>query len=192
MFDNTFLNRVYYKLACLLLLPLCALVTLVSGLLALRSPAQLDAPMQHVELPSHSAPLLPGNELGAPLRPLALTELEQRFARRFPGSLARMTDGTHTLVLRTVHEPTRMLHPAADCYRGLGYQIAAQHLLQDRQSRLWRCFEASRAAGPRLRVCERTVDAQGQGFTDTSAWYWAALAGQSTGPWQAITVATPL
>ncbi len=189
MFDNTFLNRVYYKLACLLLLPLCALVSSVS---AMYHPAQRNAPMPHVELPTHSAPLLPGNELGAPLRPLALTELEQRFARRFPGSLSRVTDGTHTLVLRTVHQPTRMLHAAADCYRGLGYQVAAQQLLQDHQNRLWRCFEARRTGGPRLRVCERTVDAHGQGFTDTSAWYWAAVAGQSSGPWQAITVATPL
>lgn len=189
MFNNTFLNRVCCKLACLLLLPLCALVSALSGV---RSQAPLDAPLQHVELPTHSAPLLPGNELGAPLRPLALTELEQRFTRHFPGTLTRVTDGTHTLVLRTVHQPTRMLHPAADCYRGLGYQIAAQQLLQDHQNRLWRCFEANRTGGLRLRVCERTVDAKGQGFTDTSAWYWAALAGQSVGPWQAITVATPL
>ncbi len=188
MFNNTFLNRVYYKLACLLLLPICALL---SGLSALQTSPQLDTSMRHLELPTHSAGLLPGNEVGATLRPLAPTELEQRFGRRFPGSLARLTDGTHTLVLRTVHQPTRMLHPAADCYRGLGYQIAAAQLLQDQQNRLWRCFEASRP-GTRLRVCERTVDAQGQGFTDTSAWYWAALASQSTGPWQAITVATPL
>lgn len=35
-------------------------------------------------------------------------------------------------------------------------------------------------------------DAQGGGFTDASAWYWAALLGQSQGPWQAITIASPL
>ena len=60
-----------------------------------------------------------------------------------------------------------------------------------RQQQLWRCFEAVRGA-QRLRVCERIVDARGNGFTDTSAWYWAAALGQSQGPWQAITVARPL
>ncbi|MDR1889288.1 MAG: hypothetical protein LBQ81_07940, partial [Zoogloeaceae bacterium] len=59
----------------------------------------------------------------------------------------------------------------------------------------WRCFVAElthQGATKRLRVCERIEDADGQGFTDTSAWYWAAITGQSSGPWQAITVASPL
>jgi hypothetical protein len=43
-----------------------------------------------------------------------------------------------------------------------------------------------------VRVCERIADAQGQGYTDASAWYWASVSGQSHGPWQAMTVATPL
>lgn len=46
--------------------------------------------------------------------------------------------------------------------------------------------------GQRLRVCERIEDATGQGFTDTSAWYWAAVIRQSQGPWQALTVASAL
>ncbi|MDB5914465.1 MAG: hypothetical protein JWP22_3140 [Ramlibacter sp.] len=119
-----------------------------------------------------------------------LTEVEQRFARQFPGTLARLTDGQQVLVLRTVLQPTRMLHPAADCYRGLGWRVAQEQLQQDPDGQLWRCFQASRA-GQRLRVCERIVDAGGRGFTDTSAWYWAALLQQSRGPWQAITVASP-
>jgi len=84
-----------------------------------------------------------------------------------------------------------MLHPAADCYRGLGYRIAQARLERDAQQRLWRCFDASRGA-QRLRVCERIVDAHGQAFTDASSWFWSAQLGQSTGPWQAITTARPL
>lgn len=125
---------------------------------------------------------------GKPLRPLALSAVEQRFAARFPGQLARMTDGEQVLVLRAVNQPTRMLHPAADCYRGLGYRIAQAQLERDAQDRLWRCFVAERD-GRRLRVCERIVDAQGQAYTDASSWFWAAQLGQSTGPWQAITTA---
>jgi hypothetical protein len=129
---------------------------------------------------------------GEPLRPLALGEVEQRFAQRFPGAIARMTDGRRTLVLRRVDQPTRMLHPATDCYRALGWRIENARLVQDGQTRLWRCFIAQAAnGGERLQVCERIVDAHGQTFTDSSAWYWAAQAGRSTGPWQAVTVAAP-
>jgi hypothetical protein len=181
MFDNTFLNRVLFKSLCALLLPAC---TLWGAWAALSRPAPIDAPgAQAFEFPAQWQ--------GRPLRPLALSEVEQRFARQFPGTLARLTDGREVLVLRAVQRPTRMLHPAADCYRGLGYAIAHEQLRLDAQQQLWRCFDATRA-GQRLRVCERIVDAAGGGYTDASAWYWSALLGRSQGPWQAITVASPL
>ena len=128
---------------------------------------------------------------GHALRPLALSAVEMRFAARFPGHIARLTDGEQVVVMREVRQPTRMLHPAADCYRGLGYRIVQAQLEHDAQQRLWRCFVAERA-GQRTRVCERIVDAQGHAFTDASSWFWAAQLGQSSGPWQAITVARSL
>ncbi len=85
-----------------------------------------------------------------------------------------------------------MLHPAADCYRALGYRIAQARLERDAQARLWRCFEAQKSRGQTLRVCERIVGADGLAFTDTSAWYWAAASGRSQGPWEAVTVAQPM
>ena len=133
----------------------------------------------------------PATWQGKPLRPLALSAVEQRFANRFPGQMARLTDGEQVLVLREVRQPTRMLHPAADCYRGLGYRILQAQLERDAQQQLWRCFVAERD-GRQTRVCERIVDAQGQAFTDASSWFWAAQLGQSTGPWQAITTARAL
>ena len=123
---------------------------------------------------------------GAPLRPLAMSALEQRFAAQFPGHIARFDHGRDVVVLREVQRPTRMLHPAADCYRGLGYRIDDARLERDAQDRLWRCFIAERG-GRRVRVCERIVDAQGVSFTDASAWFWAASLGQSSGPWRAVT-----
>jgi hypothetical protein len=128
---------------------------------------------------------------GHALRPLALSAVEMRFAARFPGHIARLTDGEQVVVMREVRQPTRMLHPAADCYRGLGYRILQAQLEHDAHQRRWRCFVAERA-GQRTRVCERIVDAQGQAFTDASSWFWAAQLGQSSGPWQAITVARSL
>jgi hypothetical protein len=179
MFDNTFLHRVLYKLACAALLPLCLAI---AGWKLVRT--------THADPATPPSSEFPSQWQGRPLRPLMLTDVERRFARQFPGTLARLTDGEQVLVLRTVLRPTRMLHPAADCYRGLGWRITHEQLQQDADRQLWRCFDATRA-GQRLRVCERIVDASGRAFTDTSAWYWAALLEQSRGPWQAVTVASP-
>src|SRR5262245_18056537 len=92
-----------------------------------------------------AAPEWPKTWDGRGLRPLALSAVEQRFASRFPGHIARLTDGEQVLVLRAVNEPTRQLHPAADCYRGLGYRIEQARLETDAEQRLWRCFVAERA-----------------------------------------------
>ena len=164
---------------------LFAAVLLVCGLMPLMQPSATgaEAALQSPEWPTQWE--------GQALRPLALSAVERRFATRFPGHIARLTDGEQVLVLRQVRQPTRMLHPAADCYRGLGYRIAQAQLERDAQQHLWRCFVAERE-GRQLRVCERIVDAQGHTFTDASSWFWAAQLGQSTGPWQAITTARAL
>ena len=124
---------------------------------------------------------------GQPLQPLAMSAVEHRFAAHFPGRIARfaVADGSE-LVLREVQRPTRMLHPAVDCWRGIGWRIETTRLETDAQALLWRCFEASRE-GQRVRVCERIVDADGQAFSDASAWFWAASLNRSRGPWQAVT-----
>lgn len=180
---NHFMNRVLHKTLWATLLPLCALWSLGQTIVDHSATQEAGTPTQSAELPTEWQ--------GTPLRPLALSEVELRFARHFPGTLARMTDGHQVLVLRTVTQPTRMLHPATDCYRGLGYRIRNEQLEEHTDKTRWRCFIAERG-GRAVRVCERIEDAQGQGFTDTSAWYWASAAGQSNGPWKAITVATPL
>lgn len=182
MFENTFINRALHKTLWATLLPACILFSLV---ISNRAPAEAPRAQTAAEMPS--------NWQGQTLRPLALSEVEERFAQRFPGTLSRMTDGKQVLVLRHVNKPTRMLHPAADCYQGLGYRISAQQLELDAAQQMWRCFEAQNSkSNQRLRVCERIVDKNGKGFTDTSAWYWSAALGQSQGPWQAITVARAL
>ncbi len=181
LFANHFLLRAGHK----------ALFALVMGLCLLWSAlASLQAPP--VPVAAASAPEWPREWDGAALRPLALSEVEQRFAQRFPGAIARLTDGTQTVVMRQVRTPTRMLHPATDCYRALGYRIEQARLERDERQRLWRCFVAARGGGQKLRVCERIVDAGGLAFTDTSAWYWAAASGQSQGPWEAVTTARPM
>jgi exosortase/archaeosortase family protein len=143
---------------------------------------------------------------GHPIRPLALSAVEARFAKQFPGVVGRFTDGHRVFVMRHVTQPTRMLHPAVDCFRATGYRIGATRLEHDAQQRLWRCFEADRS-GERVRVCERierierrpgdeaSADAASDAmdreasaaFVDTSSWFWAAALGTSRGPWRAVT-----
>ncbi|MDN4589716.1 hypothetical protein DBA29_14565 [Xenophilus aerolatus] len=180
-FANTFVHRVLHKTG----FALAMLGGLALGLLGM---ARSTPPTP----PTASVHEWPSRWDGAPLRPLALSEVEQRFASHFPGAITRLTDGERMFVMRQVDRPTRMLHPAADCYRALGYRIVQARLEQDAQARLWRCFNAERGGQAKLRVCERIVDARGNAFTDTSAWYWAGASGRSAGPWQAVTVATPL
>jgi len=169
--------------------------------LATSEPVQARTPMRQPEWPERYE--------GERIRPLALSDVEQRFAAQFPGAIARFTDERRVITLRQVTSPTRKLHPAADCYRGLGYRvsdIALSHRSPSRSASdadaissararepvlLQRCFVASKE-GRRLRVCEYIEDAAGQGFTDTSAWYWAALLGESEGPWLAATTASPM
>lgn len=182
LFANRFVNRIGHKSVFGLAMLICIAWSAAAVLVAAPDVRGEEHASFH-EWPSEWD--------GAPLRPLALSPVEQRFARHFPGAIARLTDGQQTLVLRRVDAPTRMLHPATDCYRALGYRIEQARLVRDEQQRMWRCFVAQRGNEGQLKVCERIVDSKGGAFTDSSSWYWAALAGQSSGPWQAVTVAQP-
>ncbi|MDR1462203.1 MAG: hypothetical protein LBI68_03585 [Azoarcus sp.] len=175
------------KLLAVLLLPACA---------AWNAAGVWDARNETAAAPPADTSVeWPAAWRGRLLRPLALSKVEQRFAQGFPGRIVRLTDGQDMLVWRHVTHPTRMLHPAIDCYRAMGWSIRDEQLEQSENGadERWRCFIAEKGQeDTRLRVCERIEDSGGQGFTDTSAWYWAALTGQSAGPWQAVTVASPL
>lgn len=120
---------------------------------------------------------------------LALSPLERRFARQFPGHIGRYADGRHEWIVRVMDQPTRMLHPAADCFRGFGYQVAPPRVRIDQRGEHWRCFSAT-GKGRKLNVCERIFDGKDGRWTDASSWYWSALlasAQQASGPWWAVT-----
>ncbi len=124
-----------------------------------------------------------------PLTQLPLGTLEERFAQRFPGTIARFTDGERIVVLRQVTRPTRQLHPAQDCFRALGYRVERPQPMVDDSGERWQCFMAERD-GRVVRVCERIHDSADGHWIDTSAWFWAAQYGG--GPWWAITVVSPV
>lgn len=148
--------------------------------LAWATPTQTQNQTVFVELPNQWE--------GRTLRPLALGHVEQRFANGFPGAISRMTDGERIFIFRHITTPTRKLHPAVDCYQGLGYQIKDIHLQTAADGKIWRSFLAIRGSET-LRVQEHIEDSQGNSFTDTSAWYWSALLHTEKGPWKAITIA---
>jgi hypothetical protein len=121
------------------------------------------------------------------LKRLPLSAVDQRFADRFPGQIGRFSDGRRIIIMRAVQEPTRMLHSAGVCFRGLGYRVEASHAVTDAGGTLWSCFGVERA-GESYRVCERIYDLQGGAWTDVSSWYWAAVLNRTEGPWYAVTV----
>ena len=117
-FANTFVHRVIGKSAFGAAMLACALLgALGQGADGAAATTTATAPAE-----------LPSEWQGQPVRPLALSAVEQRFAEQFPGHIARLTDGRQIVVLRDVRQPTRMLHPAVDCYRALGYRIEEERL----------------------------------------------------------------
>jgi hypothetical protein len=125
---------------------------------------------------------------GRGLHELPMEERERAFLSGFPGDVGRFTDGDRDIVMRWVTEPTRRLHPAEDCYRGLGFETSSSRIVRDADRTQWRCFTASRGEA-RREVCEQLQDREGRRWTDVSAWYWAASFRRTDGPWLVTTVA---
>jgi len=125
---------------------------------------------------------------GHMLTRLPLSAREKRFYRDFPGRVARFSDGSRQIILRWVKRPTRKLHPAADCYKGLGFRIAPRTITIDKANIRWGAFMVDKP-GDRMQVRERIHDQRGNSWTDVSSWYWAALFAPGNGPWWAVTVA---
>jgi hypothetical protein len=161
------------------------LLLLISALLPLLSGALLPDDLREAEAISQ----WPVTFEGRPLERLPLAATEERFAKQFPGRIAHFTDGQRDIIMREVRTPTRMLHPAADCFRGLGYTVQPAVVKLDREGVAWSCFTGAKG-GQTREICERIHDGNGQNWTDVSAWYWAALLGRTHGPWRATTVAT--
>jgi hypothetical protein len=125
---------------------------------------------------------------GRELVALPLSEREQRFGLDFPGRIARFTDGKREVIIRWVTEPTRKLHPASDCFEGIGYHVRPSALRIQEDGSRWGSFTATRGEET-LHVYERIYTESGDSWTDVSAWYWSAIGDQGKGPWWAMTVA---
>ena len=139
--------------------------------------------------PSHfSFPGWPETFEGRALMMLPLTQRERSFEAAYPGKIGRFSDGEREVVLRYVAEKTRKLHPSADCFKAIGYEIEPRPLWIAPNGMRWGSYKASRR-GVVLWIYERIYDNAGNSWTDVSAWYWSALGGQTAGPWWAVTLA---
>ena len=139
----------------------------------------------------HAATAFPGwpsHFEGRALTRLPLSEREERFGGDFPGRVARFTDGRREVIVRFVTGATRRLHPASDCFAGIGYRVRPRPLQFDDSGARWGSFTAERG-GEKFRVYERIYSDAGGSWEDVSAWYWDAAGGNSPGPWWAVTVA---
>lgn len=146
-------------------------------------------PVQQQSAASSAAfPGWPARFDGQALFALPLSEREERFNSNFPGRISRFTDGRREIIIRWTTSATRKLHPASDCFEGIGYSVRPLPLYVDEAGARWGSFTATRGL-ERLRVYERIYTDVGQSWTDVSAWYWAASGEQSAGPWWAVTIA---
>jgi hypothetical protein len=180
-----FPSRAWLALPAFLLL---AALAASAPLLPRISPHVLAEPADSAALPDD----WPAGAVGDDWTPQALGERESRFARDFPGRIGVFsTPDGRTVVLRHVNRPTRKLHPAADCLRGLGYNVTPRPIFAQTDGVEWAEVAATRD-NETLRARERILGADARAWTDLSAWYWSAALGRATGPWLAITELSPL
>lgn len=156
-------------------------------LFAATAVAAASAPVLSNEAPlprTQAAIVWPAAYDGRAITPMRPAPEDALLARSFPGRTARFSDGSRQIVLRRLDAATRRLHPARDCFRATGHEIAPAPMRVSPASDAASCFRASRD-GRTLLVCEQIRDGAGRSWPDISSWYWAALTGSSDGPWTA-------
>ncbi|SMF16351.1 hypothetical protein SAMN02745866_01070 [Alteromonadaceae bacterium Bs31] len=121
---------------------------------------------------------------------LPLSEREMRFAEGFPGAIGRFQAGKNEIIIRRVEEPTRKLHPARDCFKGIGYKIIDKPLSLNHEGIAMACFHAQKGEA-KFKVCEYVQGDQGESWSDISSWYWAALFSRNS-RWWSYVIAQPI
>lgn len=125
---------------------------------------------------------------GQALISLPLSEKERYFQKDFPGKIARFHDGHKEIVVRWVEESTRKLHPARDCFKGVGYTIEPLDLMVSKQGIRMSCFLATKDSTA-LKVCEYIQSTSGESWSDVSEWYWSVVFGNSPQGWMSYVIA---
>jgi len=162
-------------------------VFMMAALFACSSP-WLFSNSQTIEAGPQTFPGWPTEYEKRSLKELPLTEKERLFARDFPGKIGRFTDGSREIIIRWLKASTRRLHPARDCFRGIGYQITPLPVQTNEVGVRMGCFSATNQSQS-LSVCEYIKDLEGHSWSDVSSWYWHALFTTNTAGWWSYVVA---
>lgn len=164
-----------------------AAFVLFAGAALLAGVVPLLVPAANTKRDSNAAfPGWPSHHDGRRLTEMPLTSKDALFTRDFPGRVGRFSDGQREIVIRWVMEPTRKLHPAADCFRGAGYAIKPLPMRSGASGHATACFGAA-SGSDHLTVCEHIRDDRGRSWPDVSSWYWSALwEGQHAGWWSFV------
>ncbi len=125
---------------------------------------------------------------GQPLIETPLAESEARFDARFPGKIGRFRAGGDIVIMRWAEKVTHRVHPLSVCLRAGGWTVEPLPI-ERREDGDWSAFTA-RKEGEGLVVREQVRAANGMTFPDVEGWFWQALAGQTSGPWLVISVAS--
>lgn len=166
---------------------LSKIILIISALLAACAPF-IFANVKTVKTVSSQFPGWPSKYEGKLLAQLELTEKEEIFVKGFPGKIGRFSDGSRELIIRWVEQPTRKLHPAADCFKGIGYYITPQPIQVNELGIKMGCFTATKGNNA-LNVCEYIEAREGKNWSDISAWYWGAIFEESPKGWMSYVVA---
>lgn len=140
----------------------------------------------------HQSPIFSGwptTYEGNVLYRLPLSPRETQFTQHFPGKIARFSDGQREIIIRWVAKATRRLHPAKDCFLGVGYRIAPLPVQTNQQGVAMGCFSATRQHST-LQVCEFLTTHRGESWSDVTAWYWQALWQPNANGWWSYVIAT--
>jgi hypothetical protein len=165
----------------------------LSALLLAATAAALAPLIEHsngAAVASAPFPGWPAEYEGRALIELPLTQRETTFVQDFPGRVGRFTDGSREIIIRWVGAPTRKLHSAADCFRGIGYGITPVAARKGSDGSTMGCFRAT-LRGASMTVCEVIRDERGGSWSDVSAWYWDGMLRASAPPSWSFVVAQP-
>ncbi len=116
-----------------------------------------------------------------------LTEREKAFEKGFPGRIARFTKAHTDIVVRWLYRRSRKLHPANDCFRGMGYSITPMRPVRDETGHQWSRFKATKGKES-VYVFERIYNSKGRSWSTVSEWNWYTLWKDAQPPWWCITI----
>lgn len=125
---------------------------------------------------------------GSTLIPEDSSLFAEMLTRRFLGEVRCYRCAGRQIVIRTSGRGTRRLEPTEAALREEGYEIRDISLDQDQ----WRSYYASRL-NERIHVREQVRElASNRTWHSLTTWFWHATLFPQAGPWESITVVTPL